>query len=1082
VPAVRARRLSGEYMIQRTFDVTKQEEITGVVAELQSMVEVSAAKDKFLQVGFYRFSCKDVLKLLAPVQEAFPDIKLLAFSLFAPEPMGLNADGTFIFREPVIKLGFRFFMQSEVKILIYDLAELSVEDMIFRARRDILATPAVKGVSCLCVGEKLAVSDMLERMTAGLEDIPVFGMKADVPYGPGMETAKIEKQSPCIFYGKKCDRGVALVLYTGAGLQVRTDYIFGWKPIGKKMAITVADKDSVADDTLITGIDGMRPEDAFKKYFGIKFDQYLPMNTGEFPLTVTRNGLQLARIPMYTTPEGNLLLIGGIRQGEYAQFSYSLPDEILAGTRSRCADMAAFNPEALELFPCANRSMVLREDAKKEIDFYRCILPEILYSYGSGEIYRWHGQGALLNSSLVAVGMREGAAEGVNPAFAELSAEEKTENTGALSLPVRLLTFMKAMTGDLTSYVEKASRASESKSAFLSNMSHEIRTPINAVLGLDEMILRESSEDTIRGYARDIQSSGRSLLTIINDILDFSKIEAGKMEIINAEYDLRQTLSDIRNMLEVRALDKGLEFIISADDEMPHLLYGDEVRIKQCMVNILTNAVKYTRVGSVMLSVGCKKKDEDHILLNIKVSDTGIGIKKEDMPKLFLPFERIEERRNRSVEGTGLGMSIVNSLLAQMGSRLSVESTYGQGSSFSFSVEQRVCSWERLGSRDDMLAARESENAAYMESFQAPAARILVVDDMPMNLVVIKGLLKMTRVQVDTAASAAEGLVLAQNNAYHLIFIDHLMPKVDGIEMLGKLRSDPLSKNRHTVCIALTANAVSGAREMYLAAGFDDYLSKPVEYKKLEAMLADYLPKELLLTQGQGGFIDMNHAEWNGVERRESACVVNLIFNDTFKLDIEEALKNCGDKDVFMDAVKNFYDGIEEKATEIEGYVASGDWKNFTVQVHALKSSARLIGMGDLSERAKAMEAAGNAAQRGDRSAFDDIAVHTPKLLADYRSCLQTLAPLRGKVVLPAQAAGDGAASKPAIPEETYREALSALRELVSAFDFGSADAIIAELDSKTLPENCAGQFAALKRAVRSVDADAVLKLLDSAG
>ena len=1064
-------------MIQRTFDVVGQDDITGIVAELQSIVEVYSARAKFLQVQFYRFSCKEVLKLLAPVQEAFPDIKIVAFSLFAPAPLRLSAERTFVFGEPVIRLGFRFFMRSEVHVLSYDLTELSVEDMIFRARRDILATPSVKGAAFFCAGEKLAVSDILERMSEGLEQIPLFGTKADVPYGPGMEAAGLERQVPCLFYKKKYEKAVVLVLYTGEQLQVKADYIFGWKPIGKAMQVPVADSDSVADDTLVTAIDGLPPAEVFRKYFGVQFDSFLPMNTGDFPLTVERDGMPLARIPMYATPEGGLILIGNIRQGEYAQFSYSLPKEILADTRQHCASMAAFYPEAMDLFLCANRAMVLHDDAQLEIDYFKKIAPELQFCYGSGEIYRYQGQGALLNSSIVAVGMREGPADAVHPALEELSAVEE-DSSGVLPLPVRLLTFMKAMTGDLTTYVEKASRASESKSAFLSNMSHEIRTPINAVLGLDEMILRESTEDNIKGYARDIQSSGRSLLTIINDILDFSKIEAGKMEIINTEYDLRQTISDIRNMLEVRALDKGLEFIVDVDHDMPHLLYGDEIRIKQCIVNILTNAVKYTRVGSVMISFGYERKDAGRIMMTVKVTDTGIGIKQEDMPKLFMPFERIEERRNRSVEGTGLGMSIVNSLLSQMGSRLSVESVYGKGSSFSFSVEQRVIKWEKIGSREEAMAALSSGSSDYVESFQAPAARILVVDDMPMNLVVIKGLLKSTRIQVDTAASAAEGIIMAENNFYHLLFIDHLMPKMDGIEMLGKLRSDPLSKNRHTVCIALTANAVSGAKELYLSAGFDDYLSKPVEYKNLEAMISSYLPKELLLQQGQSGFIDMKPGEWNGVERRESTCAVNTMFNDVFKLDVEAALRNCGDKDVFLDAVRNFYDAIETKAAEIEGYVLSADWKNFTVQVHALKSTARLIGMDALSEKARVMEAAGNAAQRGDGSASADIISSCPAMLADYRACLVTLAPLCGRVVQPS-AAGSAAASLPAISAEEFREALAALRELVTAFDFRSADALIAELSGHSLPEGCTARFSEIKKAVREVDANAVLKLLE---
>ena len=726
-----------------------------------------------------------------------------------------------------------------------------------------------------------------------------------------------------------------------------------------------------------------------------------------------------------------------------------------------------------------------------------------------------------------------------------------------VSIPIteRLVTFLEATTNELREATKKANAASEAKSAFLSSMSHEIRSPINAVLGLDEMILRETNEDTIKTYARDIQSSGKSLLSIINDILDFSKIEAGKMEIIEDDYDLRSTITDHANMVESRAVNKGLSFLVQVDETMPHLLYGDETRIKQCALNILTNAVKYTHEGSVTLTIGCDSENsavvelvettkntsemvistssmtasDSSIRLKISVADTGIGIKEEDLEKLYKPFERIEENRNRSIEGTGLGMSIVNGLLSQMGTALSVKSTYGKGSEFSFVLEQRVRSWEAIGTREEARAALMQEATSYTESFQAPAAKILVIDDTPVNLTVFKGLLKNTRVQIDTAESGSKALELVRKTEYHILFVDHLMPKMDGLEFLAANFSDSTSINKNTPAIALTANAVSGAKEMYLQAGFDDYLSKPIDPKKLEEMIRNYLPKELLVLPGDKDFVEAKQNGWNGEERRENVCEVSEIFGEIFGLDIEAALKNCGTKDVFKEAVRNFYDSIEEKSNLIEEYAKSSDWKNFTILVHALKSSARLIGAAELSEKAKELEEAGDSAQKESvversetsqnaeilryaqndnsvgqndnnkaqndnskvqdnngksqneshskaRSAEESIREKTPALLADYRSYFAKLTPLVGKSA--AQRVENTSSQKEEISPEKLAEAFSALREVVSVFDFNSADSIIEQLEKYAIPDSSAELYKSVKAKVRSVDQNAILKLL----
>ncbi len=401
-------------------------------------------------------------------------------------------------------------------------------------------------------------------------------------------------------------------------------------------------------------------------------------------------------------------------------------------------------------------------------------------------------------------------------------------------------------TTEIVDALERAESADKAKSSFLANMSHEIRTPINAILGLNEMILRESGERETLGYAADIQTAGKTLLSLVNDILDFSKVEEGKMEILPAEYDLSLLINDLVNMIRTRAEDKGLRLEVQVQKDIPQILFGDEIRIRQCALNMLTNAVKYTEKGSVTLAVDYEETGENVILLKFRVTDTGIGLKPADMARLFAPFARIEESRNRSIEGTGLGMNITKNLLDLMNSELKVESVYGEGSTFSFALEQPVVRWVPIGEFTGRFETSAVRRKAYHEAFRAPQARILVVDDMPVNLTVIKGLLKKTQVKVETATSGYEAVEKASRQKYDVIFVDHMMPGMDGIETLGELKKLPGSDT--TSYIALTANAISGSREKYFEAGFSDYLPKPVDGQKLEVMLMDHLPPEKLQT------------------------------------------------------------------------------------------------------------------------------------------------------------------------------------------------------------------------------------------
>ncbi|SEK27211.1 Hpt domain-containing protein [Butyrivibrio sp. ob235] len=606
---------------------------------------------------------------------------------------------------------------------------------------------------------------------------------------------------------------------------------------------------------------------------------------------------------------------------------------------------------------------------------------------------------------------------------------------------------------ELEKELEVAQKASEAKSSFLSNMSHEIRTPINAVLGMNEMILRESDNDRILEYANNVKSAGNSLLGIINDILDFSKIEAGKMDILPVQYHLGSTINDLINMVAVKAEEKGLKLELNIDETLPTVLIGDEIRIKQCVTNVLSNAVKYTEEGSVALNISYRKVDDKTIMLRFQVIDTGIGIKEEDINKLYSPFERIEEIRNRSIEGTGLGMSIVKKLLALMDTRLEVKSVYGEGSDFSFEVRQQVVSWEELGDFKEKYKEYLKTLEKYHEKFKAPEAEILVVDDTPMNLTVVKGLLKTTQIQIDTAESGRETLEKVKNKKYDAIFIDHRMPEMDGLETLAAMKKMEENLSVDAPCIALTANAGAGAREEYMAAGFDDYLSKPIDGGLLEDMLKTYLPSEKLILEEESE--DVYDKDEND-ERQK-------LYKTIEGIDYEEALKNCGSLDILQNVIEEFHVSIDSKADNIERFAADNDYRNYTVAVHALKSSARLLGAMKLSEDAAYLEKCGN-----DEST-EEIKGKTPELLALYRSYKDKLQPAIEK---------SEETDLPEIPVDELEGAFSDMKELLEAYDFDTADGIMKMLSDYSIPDDYKDKYNKIVELMAAVDRDALLELL----
>ena len=403
--------------------------------------------------------------------------------------------------------------------------------------------------------------------------------------------------------------------------------------------------------------------------------------------------------------------------------------------------------------------------------------------------------------------------------------------------------------------------ASEAKSSFLANMSHEIRTPINAVLGMDEMILRECKDRQILEYANDIDSAGHQLLSLVNDILDFSKIESGKMELHPVEYEMFSIMNDCYNMIYMRAKRKDLKFAIENDPGIPAFLYGDEVRIRQIIMNLLTNAVKYTKDGSVTLKFDFENTDEDNINLIISVKDTGIGISEDDQKYLFDSFKRIDEKTNRNIEGTGLGLSITKKFTDMMGGTIGVDSVLYEGSTFTVTIPQKIADKGTVGHFDERLNKRGETSSSDSDStdssdkkdkFTAPHARILVVDDVKMNLNVVRLLLKNTGIQIDLASSGEECLNYTLLKRYDAILMDHMMPIMDGIEALHKVREQADGLNTETPVIALTANALVGAQEMYLSEGFVSYVSKPVKGIDLEECLLKVLPEDKIVRESDG--------------------------------------------------------------------------------------------------------------------------------------------------------------------------------------------------------------------------------------
>ena len=591
---------------------------------------------------------------------------------------------------------------------------------------------------------------------------------------------------------------------------------------------------------------------------------------------------------------------------------------------------------------------------------------------------------------------------------------------------------------------DEAERASSAKTRFLANMSHEIRTPINTIMGMDEMLLREDATDvpkpyfmSVVNYALDIKNASESLLGLVNDLLDMSKIESGKMHLVETEYDTADVLRQIISMIRVRSTEKDLYFDLEIDEMLPRRLYGDYGKIKQIVLNLLTNAVKYTDVGGFTLVVQLTKVEGDMCSIMITVRDTGIGVKPEDLDKLFTAYERLDEEKNAGIQGTGLGLDISRRFAQLLGGKLWCESSYGKGSEFFLTFPQKIVEGSGIG---PFKEETEIAKGPYVPEFIAPDADILVVDDNPMNLNVIKGLLKSTQMFVTTASSGEECLEKLKSSRFNVVLLDHMMPGMDGVETVTEIRKT----DKDLPVYALTANTASG-EEFYLSHGFTGYLTKPIDSKLLEKTIMRHLPEEMM----------MKATAENAVKDLDDIPEDLSWIRDTEGINADEGIKNSGGISPFIYSLEMFYSTIDSNSAVIEKAFNEQDIRLYTIKVHALKSSARIIGAKELSTLAESLENAGNKNDVGY------IAVENPALLDMYRSFKGRLQRIKSD---------SDKSGKEAIPDAELKEAYEALYEVIPQMDFDAVSMILDQLDDYKLPDKDAENMKKIRELLKVFD------------
>lgn len=598
--------------------------------------------------------------------------------------------------------------------------------------------------------------------------------------------------------------------------------------------------------------------------------------------------------------------------------------------------------------------------------------------------------------------------------------------------------------------------ANRAKTNFVSNMSHEIHTPMNSIVGITEILLRSRHSPKEQEYLLNIQSSGRVLLTIINDVLDCSKMEAGKMQLFDEPYDTCSLFHDLRISMENRIGHSGLELIYDIDQDIPCKLKGDMGRIRQVIINLVNNAIKYTEKGSVRFSVHVRQKNTDKVMLYYEVADTGIGIRKEDQKILFDAFQRVEMDRNRYVEGTGLGLTISQNLVNMMGGVIEVESEYGKGSRFFFTIEQTIIdptpvSAVNYNGQKDNVTEKEAECL-----FIAPEAHILLVDDNELNLVVAKELLKPLRMQIDTAENGLQAVKMVRGSQYDLVLMDHMMPVMDGIEAAKAIRALPEDKYQKLPIIALTANAMVDARKEFLNAGMNGFVAKPIDFARICNQLKLWLPKDLVRDVPKEEAKKLLADDLSDREIQPEDPQMGFSF--------EEGVNHCGSKAALMKTIRIFYRTIDSKANKIEQCLKEGLISDYVIEVHALKSSALLIGAVPLSEAAKELEGYG---KQGKTELLEE---KTPDLLAMYRDFKDILKPYADKEEAARQEASNG----------EWCQALQQIHQCIEQFDLDGVDRIMEKLEEYQIPECIRESMDQLRVYVADVSMEEIMELTDT--
>lgn len=598
--------------------------------------------------------------------------------------------------------------------------------------------------------------------------------------------------------------------------------------------------------------------------------------------------------------------------------------------------------------------------------------------------------------------------------------------------------------------------ANRAKTNFVSNMSHEIRTPMNSIVGITEILLRSRHSPKEQEYLLNIQSSGRVLLTIINDVLDCSKMEAGKMQLFDEPYDTCSLFHDLRISMENRIGHSGLELIYDIDQDIPCKLKGDMGRIRQVIINLVNNAIKYTEKGSVRFSVHVRQKNTDKVMLYYEVADTGIGIRKEDHKILFDAFQRVEMDRNRYVEGTGLGLTISQNLVNMMGGVIEVESEYGKGSRFFFTIEQTIIdptpvSAVNYNGQKDNVTEKEAECL-----FIAPEAHILLVDDNELNLVVAKELLKPLRMQIDTAENGLQAVKMVRGSQYDLVLMDHMMPVMDGIEAAKAIRALPEDKYQKLPIIALTANAMVDARKEFLNAGMNGFVAKPIDFARICNQLKLWLPKDLVRDVPKEEAKKLLADDLSDREIQPEDPQMGFSF--------EEGVKHCGSKAALMKTIRIFYRTIDSKANKIEQCLKEGLISDYVIEVHALKSSALLIGAVLLSEAAKELE------DYGKQGKTEVLEEKTPDVLTMYRDLKNILRPYAEKEEDAKKEFSDG----------EWITALQQIHQCIEQFDLDGVDQIMEQLEEYQVPECIRESMDQLRVYVADVSMEEIMELTDT--